>query len=320
MGDDVLDDLYNKFVLSASSILSQIDEFTLFCHYLGFQPVVHVAYLSPLRTDDTKNSFTIYETPTGRFRYRDFGTGEDGNVFKFISKLYGISHREVLELINEDFDLGYNGKIMTDRKKIIRAVPIIKPKATIRVTSKQAFSDEGLSFWGQFHITPKHLARYNVTEIKYIHYDGRIVTPRGLCFAYRIGEYYKIYQPYSTDFKFSNSYPRGYVEGFLQLKGKSDTLIITKSLKDVMCLDVIGFEAVSPKGENTPILPDILSKLEAKYSKIYTLFDNDEAGKLGAARYPYQQLYYTKSKDTSDHLRDHGILDTRLELTKLLYK
>lgn len=320
MKDDVLDNLYNQFVLSASSILSQVDEFTLFCYYLGYQPVVHVAYLSPLRTDDTKNSFSIYETPTGRFRYRDFGTGDDGNVFQFVSKLHGVTYQEALEIINEDFDLGYNGKVITNRKKINRISPVIKPKANIKVTSKKAFSNEGLAFWGNFFINEDTLRRYNVTEVKYLHYDERIITPRGLCFAYRIGEYYKIYQPYSTDYKFSNSYPRGYVEGFLQLRGKSDTLIITKSLKDVMCLDVTGFESVSPKGENTTILPEVLAELERRYRKIFMLFDNDDAGRLGAAKYPYKQLYFDKAKDISDHLRDYGILDTRLELTKLLYK
>jgi hypothetical protein len=314
---DFLDDLYNNTVLSRSSVLSHIDDFSLFCHYLGFEPELGTAFHSPLRIDNNK-SFAMFQHGD-TIMYRDFATGDRGGIFKFISRMFGdIPIQEVLEIINTDFALGFNGKVKKDLV-IPKRVPIIRPRVKVTIRSKP-FTKEGLAFWSQFYINEKLLNRYNVTEVEYVFYDGNLTHPGRLAFAYRIGTEYKIYRPYSIDHKFRNSYPKNYVEGYLQLERKSDTLIITKSLKDVMCLSALGFESVSPKSESTPIQPHILAKLEADYKRIYVLFDNDKAGAMGAMKYSHKKIFWEKSKDVSDHLRDQGIMDTRLELNKMLYK
>ena len=320
MEDDFLKSLYNKHVLNASSILSLVDDFTIFCHYLGFQPEIYQKYRSPLRADDTNESFTLFIGPKEKTYFKDFGTGARGDVFDFIQKLYNISFSETLNLVNKDFALGIGGDKPVKDIVVPKLVPVIRPRKELRITSREGFSEQGLAFWRQFHIRPETLSLYNVTQVTHVHYDEDSIRPRGLAFAYRIGSYYKIYQPFSERFKFTSSFPREYVEGMMQLKYNSDTLIITKSLKDVMCLREVGFEAVSPKSENTPIMPHILKKLENHYRRIYVLFDNDNAGKIGAQDYPYRRIFLTKAKDVSDHIRDYGIMDTRLEITKLLYK
>lgn len=315
-----MNSLYNKHVLTASSILSLVDDFTIFCYYLGYQPEIYQKYRSPLRADDTNDSFVLFLGNKDKTYFKDFGTGFKGDVFDFVQAMHKITYGDALKLINEDFGLGIGSKKLEKDIVIPKLVPVIRPRKELRITSMNGFSIPGLAFWKQFHIRPQTLKLYNVTQVTHIHHGEDVIRPRGLAFAYQIGKYYKIYQPYSEKYKFTTSFPREYVEGMLQLKYNSDTLIITKSLKDVMCLREVGFEAIAPKSENTPIMPHTLEKLESKYRKIYVLFDNDNAGKIGAEDYKYKKLFLVKAKDISDHIRDFGIMDTRLEITKLLYK
>lgn len=139
-----------------------------------------------------------------------------------------------------------------------------------------------------------------------------------MSFAYRIGKFYKIYAPYDKEHKFVSSFPRNYVEGMLQLEYKQDLLIITKSLKDVMVLHELGYEAVSPKSENTVIETDILSKLEAQYKRIVVFFDNDLKHKGDEYPYPQIQLPVNKAKDISDFIKLYGRIEAKNILKQLL--
>tara|TARA_R100001086_G_scaffold198857_1_gene115148 strand:- start:3227 stop:4192 length:966 start_codon:yes stop_codon:yes gene_type:complete len=314
---DLLDDLYHRHVLSGPSILSKIDSFTLFCYYLDYSPEIHQRYISPLRDDDTNESFALFEARDGTFKYHDFGTGETGDVFALVAGLYGCTYQEALAKVNSDFGLGFNGEKPKDLQ-IQKRIPVIKPKRKLQVTTKKTLSNRGKRYWDQYHITQSVLDLYNVREVEWLHFDDKSFMPSSLAFDYRIGNYHKIYQPYNSKYKFISSYPRTYVEGFLQLKYKSDTLIITKSLKDVMCLYILGWEAISPKSENTPISDFILNKLKSKYKYIYLLFDNDNAGKLGANRYDFPEIYMKSAKDISDVIEQEGIMSARREFIHIL--
>ena len=317
--EDLLDSLYHSYVLSGPSILSKIDSFTLYCYYLGYVPDIHQRYISPLRPDDTNESFCLFEARDGSFRYHDFGINKNGDVFNLISKLHNCSYQEALAKVNQDFGLGFND-VPEKELEIVKLTPIIKPKRKLQVTTKREFSKYGKAYWDQYHITENILSRYNVREVEWLHFDDSGFRPNSLAFDYRIGNYHKIYQPYNQKYKFISSYPRNYIEGYLQLKYKSDTLIITKSLKDVMCLDVLGWEAVSPKSENTPISDHLIKKLKQRYKYIYLLFDNDSAGKRGATNYNFPEIYLKSGKDISDVIQDHGLAHARREFIYLLQK
>jgi hypothetical protein len=133
------------------------------------------------------------------------------------------------------------------------------------------------------------------------------ISPRGLCFAYREIDKYKIYQPHDLEFKFRNNYPNHFIEGFHQLKFKSDLLIITKSRKDVMCLYELGYEAVSAKSENTVIPIEYINHFKKRYKRIVVLFDNDMKHKGDA--YEFDKIYVpieSGEKDVTDFRRRYG--------------
>ena len=79
-------DTLNILNIDKTFILSRISEYDLFSNYIGFRPEIGKLYLSPLRKD-TKPSFSLYVDKNNSLRYKDFGTGENGDCFDFIGKL-----------------------------------------------------------------------------------------------------------------------------------------------------------------------------------------------------------------------------------------
>ena len=58
-------------------------------------------------------------------------------------------------------------------------------------------------------------------------------------------------------------------------KSGGDYLVITKSLKDCMCLYEYGIPAIAPNSENLFITDKQYQKLKQKYRKIFLFYDND---------------------------------------------
>lgn len=314
---DPLDRMFYEHVLSVDAIRQKLDDYTLFCFYMDTEPTINVPVRSPLRAD-VKPSFALYYNKNQHLRWTDHGTGETGDVFEFIRRKFNIGFREALNLINQDFGLGFDGEPVR-KVHVPRKVPVVRPKRKLEITSKK-FTRSALDWWRSFHIEQDILQFYNVTQVDWMHWDGYPVKANEMTFAYRIWKYYKIYRPFSSDNKFMNTYPRNYVEGLLQLPCKDHLLIITKALKDVMVLRKLGYEAIAPKSESTTITPDIRDYINQRFNRIVVMFDNDEGGRLGAENYPeYQKIFMQEDeKDISDFARKHGVEKSRSLMYKLL--
>ena len=98
-------------------------------------------------------------------------------------------------------------------------------------------------------------------------------------YAYKVYNNFKIYRPFADKYtKWRNNLTEYDIQGYAQLPSKGDTLIITKSMKDVMCLYEMGIPAISPSSESTFIPNDILEGLKKRFKRIIILFDRDNAG------------------------------------------
>ena len=105
-----------------------------------------------------------------------------------------------------------------------------------------------------------------------------------------------------------NNYDNKIVMGFHQLKYEQDTLIITKSKKDVMVLHEAGFESVAARSENVVIPTPFLNYFDTKYKRKIILFDND--GKEQSSIYWDNKIYIpldSGCKDISDFSLKYGI-------------
>lgn len=327
---DLLDNLFNKIV-DKSSILNLVDEYTLYCYYLNAEIEINQVTLSPIRTSkaDVLPSFRIFYGRNNKLNWYDHGLGgKGGDIFDLVRILFNLSNfQDAINKVNQDFELGWQGKYVVEGKPLEALKPIIRDPADIDAVCHDDFTLKGFQYWKDYHISREILKEYNVRQVKYVLLDKRFKTADELSFSYRIGKFLKIYQPHSVEHKFINNYPPNYVEGLYQLMQRKDRrkdlLIITKSTKDVMVLRMLGFDAIAPKAENNPIPQFLLDTLEAEYDELVTLFDPDAAGERARARYPYRGLQHVpepekKIKDTADFIKVYGPAATLAEIQRLL--
>lgn len=310
-------------MVSEENILSYVDEYTLYCFYLEFEPDIKLNYLSPLRPDDQYPSFGIYPSKklNREYFWKDSGgKGDSGEIFKLIKLLYSYSStQQVIDRIKCDFNLG---GIPDGKEKIIHNTAVIRSDADIRVVSK-AFNFMHIAWWQQWNINLAILEKFRVSAINYYWMTAEQkapIFPGVHSYVYRIRNNYMLYFPNAErNKKFRNDLKQFDVLGWEQLTFTTDTLIITKSYKDVMCLYSYGYEAVSPRSENIPMPDGFFSWAESKYKNILVLFDNDM--KHRGEWYPYKKVYVpieSGSKDTSDFTRDFGPILTSQMLKTIL--
>lgn len=305
----MLDEREGRFLLmSESELLEEVDEYLLYCFYLGFNPEMRVRYKSPARDPDNadENASWSMFTNTSRldreYAWKDSGTGEFGDIFKLVMLILRCKNKaSALEQIKRDFLFGRGVEIA--RQGV--APPKSVDPARIRLKSVP-LDLQDLSWWNQrTGADVKVLELFNVRRVKYYWMYEHQNTPsfgNGHVYSYRIGSHYQLYFPErDRDRRFRNDYTEDHLPGFHQLKYESDTLIITKSMKDIITLYVLGYEAVSPRSENTPIAEKYMTLLKSRYKHIITLFDNDGKHRAWSYDCPSAEIpLETGQKDPSD--------------------
>lgn len=97
-------------------------------------------------------------------------------------------------------------------------------------------------------------------------------------------------------------------------KNKTNDLVITKSLKDVMVLYEYGITAIAPCSENVFVTETQYDRLKKKYKNIYLFYDNDEPGIKAMCKIKKQfrdlKIMFLPrhggDKDISDFRKRHG--------------
>lgn len=307
-----MQDSFDDYLVTEQRVLSEVDEYSAYCFYLGYEPELRKAYHCPYRKDD-KPSFSLFNSRKGasvQYMWKDSGDGRAGTLFTLVGLLFGIQGEDILRKIDEDFGLEY----YEDSKPLILKPPLVPPPtektaAHIRVRYKK-FNEEATVYWKQYIDNLQLLNTYNVrfVEAFWTREEQLYPTiPKTLTFSYRIDNHFKVYQPFNSDYKFINNFDESEIEGWEQLSATGDLLIITKSTKDVMVLRDLGYDAIAPRGESILIPPHKLRELEQRFKRIIILFDND--GKHKASSYPYKSVEVplsTGAKDVSDYRAMYG--------------
>lgn len=305
---DILEEYEASNPLSESVLLEDIDEYEIYKHYMGFYPELRTSYSSPLRERDESPSFSMFSNLSGicEYRWKDSGRAIHGDIFKLVKILFNLkSNVEAVKKIRQDITHKDYG--LTTGRISLKERPKDKGSTIIKVRSKE-FTEEALKWWFRYGITLSTLQLYNATQVEWFSMNDTQIYPKDLCFAYRELDKYQIYQPNNPDYKFRNNYDDKIVMGFHQLKYKQDTLIITKSKKDVMALYQAGFEAVAARSESVVIPSPFLDYFDTKYKRKFELFDND--GKHNGAIYHDPKIYIpieSGCKDFSDFTLKWGL-------------
>lgn len=308
------DDPLSSILLTQDDIIERVDEYSLYCFYLGYEPIPHRGrYRSPIRTTDDNPSFGIFyskKNPKREFLWKDQATGQVGDIFRLVQLMFQYSNidqgrQRVL------VDTGLAKGILDPGIRIEYHQTPQFGLSRIRVKSRPFFQPE-LNYWKDINIFEPTLERYIIRPVQlYWLFEDQQEPYFGkqFYFSYQVQDKYQLYNPYEKkDYKFRNDFTDQHILGLSQLQYNSKLLVITKSLKDVAFLSTIGYEAISSRSENTPILPEILRAFETRYSKLVTLFDND--GKHRADFYNYPELHIPISvgyKDPTDVARYKGV-------------
>lgn len=314
--------------ISLRDLFDMLDDESIYTYYLGSLKIGKLIN-SPLRDDDKNPSFAIFRGKGGGLFFKDHGTGEGGNALRFIKLIRKIKTREELE------------------KELLRIVRKTNPNMIVKQNTytqklsgnainigivRQPFTDVDKRYWKQFHISIDTLKLYQVFSIKYFlcnNFVRGIYKEDSPMYAYKVYDKFKIYRPLASKYtKWRTNLTNEHVQGLAELpKDGGNLLIITKSLKDVMCLYEMGFYAISASSETTFIPDKVLDELKSKWKNIVILYDRDKTGMLRAKKYSKQYKFDAffvhkkfNSKDISDAVKDNDFNTVKEWLCKTLKK
>jgi len=333
----------NKVFVTKPGLLNYISDYEIYKMYIGDTAINTKGRISsPLRQDDSA-SFGFFIGETGELCFKDFVLGS-GDCVRFVMFKFGLSFFEALSQIAIDANLddkfiikaSLKTSVLSDRKgKREDFVKTVNSNYLGKTSRNWEIRD--YVFWNQFGITKPILERYNVQPVAYLHVgiEKTIVKPSFHTYCYNEVKdginSFKIYQPENTEYKWLNNHNESVWQGWTQLPEKGDTLIITKSLKDVMSIvSVTGIPAVSLQAEGVKPKPSVIDELCERFETIYVFYDNDydktvnwgrEFGRKLSSAHGFCQIEIEeayKSKDFSDLVKNHGEKLSRKYLEELI--
>lgn len=306
-------------------ILSKFSEEQLMEYYLHI-PVKKGLFRSPLRRDKHPTC-SFYRNKSGTLIFKDFATGQHLNIFDVVQSIFRCDYFESLRIIANDLGIVRDNALHKNPGKINLNPIKIKDKEISKIQIEvQEFTDSELKWWGKYGISKDILKRFNVYSCKHVFLNDQLFAEsQQHCpiFGYYGKKYqglelWRCYFPKRTSFRFITNWPSKKIQGYDQLPKKGKLLVITKSMKDSMCLYSCGITACAPNSENLFVPDKVLEDLKNRFENIVVLYDNDRPGLYNMAkiRKEHPELTYIfipkryGSKDISDFYKDHGRKET----------
>ncbi len=292
-------------------ILARVTDYDIYTAYIGEFKVGRV-YNSPLRKDKNPSFSCFYSRDKTRILFKDHGTGDYGDVIKLVSLITGLTN--YVDILN---DIVKKLKLTNDAK-LVSSKHYIPSTETVIGVVRQEFTPIDIDYWSQFHISTDTLKKFGVSSIKYYLCNGvvkGIYKDTNPMYAYKVYNHFKIYRPLADKYtKWRNNLTQSDVQGYKQLPKTGDTLIITKSLKDVMCLYEMGIPAISPSSETTFLTDRLVKALLKRFKRILVCLDRDVCGVRNLRKISLKMPYLRpllvnkryKAKDISDAVKLNG--------------
>lgn len=310
-------------------ILSTYSQSDIYQNYLGFSPDLSKSFYSPFNEEKTP-SFRFY-VRNGKIMFKDFSSGNGGDVFDLITYLFGLgSLYEICQQIEEDMGSGDNNVVrvsLNDEKIIIKNSVSDK---VIDIVIRD-FNKTDFEYWKQYGIDLSLLNKYNIKACDKVWlgdnlwYNDTLNNP---CYRYRFRGKVKCYKPLSIDKKkkfLSNCNNRDNIQGMEQIDSiSSDIGIITSSYKDVIVVNEYWkIPSIAPHGESHILDSDVISWFKSKFKKTYIFYNNDNQGIESAEKhkelYGMETIVCDSYKDPSDYIKNLGIEEFVKLKERLIY-
>lgn len=327
--------------LTKAYIFNRLTQEEIFEKYLGIKVDLSLQYCNPMRKDNNPGCTFYYKN--GTLRFNDWAGYFHGDCFDLVGFMTNTNAKtakgfmKVLDTIAKEFRIHiYEDKEYVREliyKKVIevkKSKPNIEKKVIINA-KKRDFNGKDAEFWSQYYLGRTILEFYNVYPCSLVYVNNQIVykydNDYDLAYCYDFGNgYKKIYFP--------NRETNRFLCNTSIIQGNSQSIpskfgIITKSMKDVMCLKKVckgyfDIDSVAPQNEKYLLKKDEVRNLNNSYDYLFTLYDFDAAGIRTANKfkriYGISPMFFTngrfgstdyKSKDFSDFLMNNGIDKTR---------
>lgn len=318
----------NKNKYDAEDLLSRISDEQIVNYFGNLNIKPNEAYNCLFHSDRTPSLY-FKRLSDGKLHYTCFGCGAKGDVFSFVQNLNKISFTETIKLIVDTFEGSENGYIKpTKLSEFVR-----EPKETKIIPYYREYNQIDKNYWYPYCISLKTLYKYNVFPCQRVFVLGKYdldlnATNDNPIYAYNFGkDKFKIYRPLNPTKKgkFYSNIDNTIMQGMDQLPERGEGLIITSSLKDVMVLHELGYNAIAPQSENAEFPEKLIDFLYASFGYIHILYDSDNAGyKFGmkfADKFGLKPIFIPKeyeTKDISDFIKKYGLEKTKQLLLNLL--
>jgi hypothetical protein len=270
-----------------NQILSGMSEYDILAHYFDITSLPTVIK-SPLR-EDKHPSFSIYSN-NNKVYYKDFATGEHGDIYNLIEKCFGLSYYDVrneMALYATDIDDHIINHSTHREKKFTYNKYKGSNTSDIKVRVRE-WMQHDIDYWKSYGIPLQWLKYVEVYPIDY-----KIVYKNGCRYCFKADKYayvfverkennvtLKVYQPFNKNgYKWSNKNDHSVVGLWSKVPQNGDRVIICSSLKDALCMWCnTKIPCIYVQSETTGLSDTAIKVLKQRYKKIYILFDNDEAG------------------------------------------
>lgn len=314
----------SEAILTKDELINKISEYQIFKYYCPPFQELNKKFTSDLRKDN--NPTVSIALINDRLRYKDFGYPDHSfDCFSYISYKYGLDFRETLKHIDSSFGLGLASSVHLARQapKIEKEPILIAHKPAVIKVKVRDWDKEDAAFWKQFYISKQILRIFEVLPITHYWINEKRFSCNSISYRYRFDCGYKIYRPLEDDFKWSSNVGSHCVQGYNQLPKTGGEIFLTSSLKDIMCLAMLGYPSIALQSEMLMPSNQTIEEIQTRFQKITVFYDNDyhnpnNPGQMMAnkicCKFDLLNLCIPdkyKSKDISDLVKNHSIKEAK---------
>jgi len=306
--------------LHTDVILSKITEYDIFRFYCSNFQKLGKKFKSDLRGDSSPTVSIIMWK--GRLLYKDFGRPDHTfNCWGYVMHKYSLGFRECLRVISTDFSLGlteHNNSSTVVAKTYGEQEYEEKKKTKIQV-KRRDWDESDKEFWKQFCISGTLLRKFRVSPIKYFWINETRFTCYSISYVFDFDIGRKLYCPLEEVHKWYSNTTKECIQGYSELPENGEVVFLTSSLKDIMCLEVLGYPSIALQSEMQMPEEALIKELKGRFARVVVLYDNDFSNEDNPGQMMAEKICdkYTLinicipseycSKDISDLIKDHGV-------------
>lgn len=291
-----------RLYINKDEILARVTEEQIFSRFCSEFPAKIMNNPFP-GVKDVHPSFGFFQL-NGKWLWKNLATGECGDAFKFVEKMYSIDFKDALTKIQDAFNIETWSPREKDKMMIINKpyhqgfMSKSEEQRTKIWAVNRPLTDDDYEIWEQWNISPSIMRLLQIKGGEEIWFQR----PNGdkklwayhkpdnplYYFTFPYSKHIKAYKPFEVNKKFkwlNNCDNLIDIQGYDQCRIKERPglpMLLVKSMKEVGFFRSFGYNAVSAHSENSRYNPDFIRHLFKYCKPIISIYDSDPAGVLGA--------------------------------------